>query len=122
MAKVHILETMGGGTRLVYHITVSNGSNIAGISWVNATKNSGVGGTTILPDGDGTGGTVSSAEKTSIVAGSVYEAVDTVGIDQIRTDTAAHANVDLDALHAAKTTEVQALLQARLNTFGYTRT
>lgn len=122
MANVHVLETVGGQTKLAMHIAVPAGTNVAGIQWSIALKNSGVGGKTILPDGDGNGGSISSAEKTAVVTNAtVYEHIVTVPASIIPTNTAAVANAALDALFAAATVEVQPMLQARLNTFGFTR-
>lgn len=123
MAKAHVLTTSGEQIRIAFHVAVPVGNNVAGIAWTTAIRNSGLGGRTVLPDGDGTGGTISVAEKTNITTdGTVYEVVRTVQSSQIRTDTAAHANADIDALHAALVTEIQPQLQAQLNVFGYTRT
>lgn len=120
MAKVHVLATDGGLTRVVFHIDVPAGNNGAGVAWTAVIVNSGMGGTTRLPDGAGTGGTISAAEKTAIQAGTVYEVEERVSIP-LGLNTA-QANAFLDALHAAKVTEVQAQITARLNLFGFTRT
>lgn len=120
MAKAHVLDTAGGLTRVAFHITVPAGNNAAGIAWSTALKNSGIGGKTVLPDGDGTGGTVGTVEKTSIVtAGTTFEVVRQVPIPTGL--TLAQANAFLDDLHADLVTEIQPQLQARLNYFGFTR-
>lgn len=120
MGKVHVLTTNGQTSTLVYHIPTPAGSNAAGTPWADCLKNSGIGGVTRLPDGDGSGGTIVAAEKTSVQDGSVYEVQDSAVIPGGL--SAAQANAFLDALHAAKTAEVQPQLQQRLNYFGYTRT
>jgi len=121
MAKAHVLDATGANSRIAFHIAVPAGNNASGIAWTVAVKNSGIGGTTILPDGDGTGGTISSSEKTDITNGVTYEFV--------RNDVPipgglnlAGANAFLDALHAAAVSEIQPQLQAKLNYFGFTRT
>ena len=119
MANVHALDTQGGQTRLVFHIAVPAGNNSVGTAWSAVLVNSGTGGTTRLPDGTGSGGTISSAEKTAIQAGTVYEVEDRVVVPPGM--NAAQANAFLDALHAAKVIEVQGHVTARLNLFGYTR-
>ncbi len=120
MAKVHVLDTSGGLTRVVCHIDVPAGNNSAGTAWAAVIVNSGIGGTTVLPDGAGTGGTISAAEKTSIQGGTVFEVIDRISIPLGM--NAAQANAFLDAVHAAKVIEVQAQITARLNYFGFTRT
>ena len=120
MAKAHVLDTSGGLTQVAFHIAVPVGNNGAGTAWSAVLINSGIGGTTVLPDGAGTGGTISAAEKTSIAAGTVFEVVDRIFIPTGL--NAAQANAFLDAVHAAKVTEVQAQVTARLSMFGYTRT
>jgi hypothetical protein len=120
VAKAHVLDTSGGLTRVAYHIDVPAGTNTVGTSWSAVLINSGIGGTTVLPDGAGTGGTISVTEKTAITAGTVYEVVDRVSIPAgLNT---AQANAYLDALHAAKTVEVQSQIQSRTGMFGFTRT
>ncbi len=128
MAKAHVLTTQGQVSRVAFHISIpAAGNNGAGIQWRTAVKNSGVAfpegkaGTTILPDGDGTGGTISSTEKTDLVNGLIVEAVSN-DVTIPSGLTTAQANAFLDDLHAAKAAEVQAIIQARLQYFGYTRT
>lgn len=119
MGKVHVLDTVGGLTRIVCHIDVPAGNNSAGTAWTVVIINSGMGGTTTLTDGAGTGGTISSAEKTSITSGTVFEVEDRVQIPLGLNAT--QANAFLDAIHAAKVVEVQTQVVARLNYFGFTR-
>lgn len=119
MGKAHVLDG-NGVTRIVFHIAVPAGNNSAGISWVNAVKNSGLGGTTVLPDGDGTGGTISTAEKLELTNGTTYEYVWS-DVPVPAGMNVAQANAYLDALHAAAVVEIQAQLQNRLRYFGYTR-
>ena len=64
-----------GAYRVAFHIPIPSANNSAGINWqaimVTAKQN-----TTQLPDGDGTGGTISAVEKAQIVAGAIYEYVE----------------------------------------------
>lgn len=119
MARAHVLENSGGRSRIVFHITVAAGNNSAGISWVTAIKN-GLAPTSRLPDGDGTGGTVSAAERTDIANGVVLEIEDSAFIPPGM--NAAQANAFLDALHAAKAAEINDQVPKRLQYFGYVRT
>lgn len=63
----------GNSYSVVYHIPVPSANNRVGVNYRAALVNSGIGGKTQLPDGDGTGGTISSIEKASIIAGTLYE-------------------------------------------------
>lgn len=120
MAKAHVLSTSAGRATVAWHIAVPTGNNSAGIAWSAAVKNSGVGAPSRLPAGTGTDGTISTTETTAITDGTTYEIVDEIDIPAGL--NAAQANTLLDAYHAARTAEVQALLQERLAYFGYTRT
>lgn len=120
MANVHILDKQGALYRAAFHVPIPGGNNSAGVAWSAALLRSGIGGTTVLPDGDGTGGTISATEKTAITNGTVYEVVD--NIDPMSGGTGGAAiNATLDALYAAKQTEVQQLVQGQLSQYGRTR-
>jgi hypothetical protein len=121
VANWHVLTGSADGNSftLVYHVPVpGTGTNRAGVQWRPALLNSGLGGKTVLPDGDGTGGTVSAAEKASIAAGALFEVVEALATNPGETAAALQARVD--AYFAALTSRVQAELQARLAYFGYT--
>lgn len=119
MANIHALTVDGGQLTLVYHLAVPAGSNAAGVAWSAALVASGLGGATMLPDGDGTGGTISAAEKASLAAGTLYEDTDTLNLDGATTPAQRAAYVD--ARYTAATTRVQSELQRRLRYFGMTR-
>ena len=82
MANLHILTRDGDEFNVVAHVPVPNTNNSAGVNWRTALLRSGLGGTTRLPDGDGTGGTISAAEKASITTGAVYEVQTTIKPNQ----------------------------------------
>ena len=119
MARAHVLDTQGALTRVALHFTVPAGNNTAGIAWVTALLNSSLSKTTVLPDGTGSGGSISAAEKATLANGTVYEIVDSVDLPPGM--NTAQANAFLDAVHASRQTEVFALLQRQLAYFGYTR-
>jgi hypothetical protein len=123
MSEVHVLTAKGRNLELALHIPIPAGNNLAGVSWQSALVTSGLGGTTVLKDGDGTGGTISGTEKTAIVStGSVFERVVSydMGGDFDGLSTALK-NARIDAVFAAAKAEAQSVLQARLQYFGYTR-
>jgi len=77
MADIHVLDGVGSNLewRVVFHYPVPIAENSVGVLFSVAIINSGRGGTTILPDGDGNEGTISAAEKLSIEAGDTLEFV-----------------------------------------------
>jgi hypothetical protein len=119
MANVHILERTGNGYRVAVHIPTPAGNNAAAVAWSAALLRSGRGGTTELPDGDGTGGTILAAEKLTITNGTVMELIET--IEPPPTLAGAALLTWLDQWYAAKVIEVQNGIQARLNQYGRVR-
>lgn len=120
MSDMHVL--VGDGNQawsVVMHVAVPDATNSVGVNWRTAVVNSGLGGATSLPDGDGTAGTISAAEKAQVEAGEVLECVATLEIDgpgvtnPIRVAT-------LRDNYAAHKTAVLATLQRRLKFYGYT--
>lgn len=121
MARAHVLTRSGGKCRVVFHITVpATGNNDAGTQWRTALVNSKIIAASALPAGNGSGGTISTAEQTELTNGASYEVVRDVEIPGGM--SAAQANAFLDALHGELTTEIQEELRQRLLLFGYTRT
>jgi hypothetical protein len=118
MSNIHVLERVGNNRfRVAFHIAVPGGTNTPGVAWATALTNSGRAGTTVLADGAGTGtdGGIATAEKASIVAGTVYEyvlEVDTQGLSGAALAALVNARYD------AAVTEIQAKLQAELGRFG----
>lgn len=118
MAEFHALSANNEILRYVLHVPIPNTSNSAGLNWRTAVTRSGAGGTTVLPDGDGTGGTISAAEKASIQAGAIYEHLGEVALELV---PPAGQVAFLDALIAAETSRVQTAIQSRLKWFGFVR-
>jgi hypothetical protein len=126
MSNMHVLTQHSGAFRIVAHIAIPVGNNTAGIAWRTALVASGLGGKTVLPDGDGTIGTISAAEKASIAAGSVYEDVTDLDVTHDQTAhgqalTGAQLAAIVDAWYAGHVTAVLASLQDQLVWFGQTR-
>lgn len=122
MADYHVLTGSADGNAftVVFHLPVPGaGNNRAGVQWRTALVNSGLGGRTVLPDGDGTGGTVSAAEKAGIEAGAVHEVAEQVSTHP--GETAPQLRDRIDARHAALVASVQAELQGRLTYYGFVR-
>ena len=122
MANIHVLDRgVDGKFHVAYHFNTPAGNNSATVSWATALINSGIGGKTVLPDGDGTKGTISSTEKASIVSGTVLEVVVSVDVtDGGANTTVSQMTTYLNANYAVVQTAVQADLQRRLAWFGGT--
>lgn len=119
MANLHILQRSGAEVQVIAHVAIPNSNNAVGVNWRTAIINSGVGGRTSLPDGDGTAGTISAAEKAQIASGAIYEVDATIRPQGVA--NGAPLNAFLDTEFARITAEVQAEFQARLNYYGATR-
>lgn len=122
MADMHILTRSGTMHRIAAHVAVANTNNAAGVNYRTALVNAKLATLSALPDGDGTAGTISSAEKTSLASGALVEIVRDLDVTQGGAlTTGAQINAYLDAWYIALTAEVQGDLQARLSQFGRTR-
>ena len=119
MANIHVLDRDGSEFRVVVHIPIPNTLNSAGVSWRDALINSGIGGKTVLPDGNGTGGTIIGAEKVQIVSGALYEVEDRLKPDSNNPDKPGDAAY-LQAAFAVIRDRDWPLIQARLKWFGVT--
>ena len=113
MADITVLERdTHNRWRVVMHFPVPPGSNAAGVPWRAALVLSGIGGSTILPNGDGTGGTISAADKALIESGALLEHVESLRLGG--GDPQASARQLYNSRKADKTAQ----LQARLNQYG----
>ena len=124
MAIWHVLPGDSGVVRLVCHFPAPVGDNQANppISHALAAKRFGLSGTTVLPDGDGLGGTISAAEKTAILDGTTLEKV--VGFDlgnDWESLSAVQQRNRADAIQARVAADETARLSRVLRYAGYTR-
>lgn len=122
MANVHVLNNNDADYTVVMHIPIPQSNNTAGVSWQTVVANSGRGGTTILKDGDGTKGTISSAEKAQITSGAIVEVVMTLRLGSFLTPTVdvQGLNAYLDAQFTQATSNLYAKWGIELGAFGYT--
>ena len=114
MANLHVLESPAPGRfRVAYHVAVPAGNNPAGVAWRTAIVNSrgAAQAVSVLPDGDGTNGTISAAEKAQIVSGAVLE----VAREEKGQTTASAANI-----YALRSAAILAELQVRYDQYGRT--
>ncbi len=117
MSDMHTLDTVNGVTRVAMHFPVPTGGNAVGTPWVTALLGSTVP-TTILPDGDGNDGTIETAEKDEIEAGTVAEFITNVAglTEGSPTSRQALLRTVYTAFKDAKTTD----FQNRFNLYGHT--
>ncbi len=118
MADMHVLKGDGATWRVAMHIAIPPANNAAGIPWPLALVNSGRA-TTILPDGDGTAGTIDATEKAAILAGDVLEHVEEFRIES-GGSSATEVLAALRQFYFAKLGQVTADLQRTLKYFGAT--
>ncbi|KKN26051.1 hypothetical protein LCGC14_0878570 [marine sediment metagenome] len=113
MADITVLERdTHNRWRVAMHFPVPAGNNAAGVPWRGALVASGIGGTTVLPNGDGTGGTISAADKALIQSGALLEHVESVRLGAGNPQAAA------EELYNSRKADKTAQLQARLNQYG----
>lgn len=125
MADIHILQKGADGRySLVFHFSVAAGDNdvpgSAGgmVTWREALVVS-LGGspTSTLPSGDGTKGTISSAEAADLAAGTVLERSYSFPLDSGGSTNAQRA-ASVRAFYVQKKAEVTAEIQASLGYCG----
>ena len=116
MSNMHLMAIDGNEFDVVFHFAVPNTTNTSGVNWRTVVLRQGYG-TTELPDGDGTGGTISAAEKTSITSGALVEVR-----KRVKPGTAAFpTGAQLDAIFAAEQAAWQSDFQSKYARYGGAR-
>lgn len=111
----------GNSYTVAYHIPIPSALNRVGINYRTALVNSGIGGKTIMPDGDGTGGTISATEKTKITSGETFEVVESFATNPGQTLGQLAAAVDARYTFLANTSNPLIVgLQRQLDYYGGT--
>lgn len=119
MADMHVISGDGKRQwRVVMHFDVPSVSNDIGISYQTALVTSGLASVSILPDGDGSGGTIGATEKSALATGTVYEHVVNLNLDGTGTTTASRI-ANLKNRYAALETETINRLKRQLKLFGH---
>lgn len=120
MANIHVVAGDGNGSwDLIFHIPIPNTNNSVGVNWRTALVNSGLGGTTQLPDGDGSAGTISAAEKAGLVAGALFEHRERFLLES-GGSSGAQTQALIRSLYTREKSRAQADLQRKLKYFGHT--
>lgn len=118
MADIHVLDgNFNNRWRVVMHFVVPSGNNAVNILWTDVLINSGVGGNTQLPDGDGNDGTIDVTEKTAIQNGIIFEHI---ALFRIESGGVSSANIraTLRQFYASEKVNVILNLQRQLKYFG----
>jgi len=119
MSDMHVIDGDGKGTwRVVMHFDVPDINNAVAVNFRTALINSGLATTTVLPDGDGTEGTISAAEKTDLTNGVKFEHVFSLDLDDSGTTTSSRI-ASLQAAYARENTAVVDNVKSRLKFFGH---
>lgn len=114
MSNMHVLTIDGAEVTLVMHYAIPASNNAAGVPYRVIMAR--FFGTTQLPDGDGSAGTITAAERAQIVAGEMVEAVATLKLGDSNPSGA-----QLDAFHTAQRSAFLAEIQAKYLCYGFTR-
>lgn len=118
MADIHVLDgNLNSRWRVAMHFVVPSGNNSANILWTDVIINSGIGGNTQLPDGDGSGGTIDVIEKTAIQNGIIFEHIALLRIDSGGV-SAADIRATLRQFYGSERADILMNLQRKLKYFG----
>ena len=124
MADMYVLTGNNANEwTIVMHFTVPNVNNAVGRNYRTALVNSGIGlgedgRRTILPTGDDTGGTISTAEEALLDSGERFEHVGSFRAESGGTSNAAIRSA-IREFYAAQNTSVQQDIGSRLRYFGH---
>jgi hypothetical protein len=116
MASAHFISMDGLEFTAVFHIPTPVGNNTSGVPWSTIALRFGGGAVSSLPDGDGTLGTISAAEKASLANGSLIELTKV-----IRWNSAFPTGPQADAIFATVSSAFLADMQTRYARYGATR-
>jgi hypothetical protein len=119
MADMHVRQYDSNRrlAEVVMHFPIASANNDVGVNYRTALVNSGMGGTTILPEGTGPG-QITTAEKNQIEAGEVYEHRKHVKI-MSGGDTNPQMRATLRHFYAQEEADLLAQIQQRLRFFGH---
>jgi hypothetical protein len=125
MANMHVRGRTARGYSVVCHVAIPAGNNAVGLSWRTAYARSvGAPLVTVLPDGDGTLGTIGAAEKTAVTQTTPTLAevlLEFQPPDDWAALTGAQQQARLDDWYAVALAEWQANTSTRLGNWGYVR-
>lgn len=122
MADMHVIDGDGQSSwKVVMHFDIPDIDNDVSVNYRTALANSGIVDSvspSVLPDGDGTVGSISAAEKTDLTDGVKYEHVVSINLDGTGTTNASRI-ANLKSVYASTETQVINSLKRRLKLFGH---
>lgn len=120
MSNYHILTGRDDGNAftVAFHLAVPNVANRAGVNVRAALVNSGIGGVTIMAEGNGPG-QIAPAEKVQIQAGELFEHVEQFATNP--GENATQLRTRVDARYVELVAALPGKLVAQLSYFGFTR-
>ncbi len=122
MADMHVIDGDGQSSwKVVMHFDIPDIDNDVSVNYRTALANSGIVDSvspSVLPDGDGTVGSISAAEKTVLTDGVKYEHVVSINLDGTGTTNASRI-ANLKSVYASTETQVINSLKRRLKLFGH---
>jgi hypothetical protein len=124
VANLHVRHRDGDLLEVVCHYPLPATTNSAGLAWRVAYARDRGALTTVLPDGDGTLGTIAAAERLAVTGAppSVAEEVRLLAVSgDWEALTGAQQQAAIDAWYAAAQADFQERLGARLRWWGLTR-
>ena len=120
MSDIHVKTGDGAGKwTLIFHFAIPDITNVVNVNYRTALINAGMVATSSLPSGDGTNGTISSAEETALADGSLYEVSKSVSIEGVGATTGSRQALIREAFTITKERTI-AKLQNVLKYFGHT--
>ena len=125
MADMHILRGNNSNEwTIVMHFEVPDTNNAVGINYRTALVNSGIGlndsgRRTVLPTGDGTGGTISVIEEALLDSGARYENVGSYRVESGGTSNAQLMSA-IQSFYASENERLTAANESVLRYFGHT--
>lgn len=108
----------GNSFQVLFHIPIPNVNNRVGVNYRTALTRSGVGGTTVMAEGNSPG-LITTAELAQITSGALYEHAETIHTNP--GETAAQLQARIDARFTVLVGIIQAHLANRLAYFGHDR-
>lgn len=118
MADMHVIDgDVNGKVKVVMHFDFPDTLNAAGVSYRTALVRAAMASVSVLPDGDGTGGTIDAVEKASLAAGAIIEHIEAFEVETAGV-TVALIRAALRSRYARESTRVVAELQKRLRYYG----
>jgi hypothetical protein len=108
----------GNSFEVLFHIPVPNTNNRAGVNYRTALVGSGLGGATVMTEGVAAG-QITTAEKTQILAGALYEHREIIYTNP--TESLAQLQARIDARFTVLSSTIDAQLRNRLGAWGHDR-